>query len=89
MLGVELILAGEYLPLDASPTWRNDIGVGIAVPWVRGKDNLIRVWIEPCTPPGEAAVCDDVVAASGHQAQVFVRRIFGVVIHDDSAFEFR
>jgi len=57
--------------------------MGIAVPWVGDENDLFGIWVEPCSPPREGAVCKNMVAAGRHQTQVFVRRVVVVVVHKD------
>ena len=52
-------------------------------PDARRDDDFLRVFVEPGRPPGERAVCDDVVAAVSHQLQIEVAGAAVIDIHMD------
>jgi hypothetical protein len=57
-----------------------DIGVK---PAIGNEDEFIGIWIQPCSPPGEAAVRHDVATARRHEPEIFMRVGLAVVIDED------
>lgn len=56
-------------------------------PFIRHNNYFLIICIEPCTPPAECTVSDDIVFAQAHQIHVDVTFIARIIIYNRTVFQ--